>query len=214
MLPHTAASLAALHCSHAVRPALRAITRATAEEVESYSTMDLPALLAIWRGLVMKARGAIARVDALDAQACPVPAARRAEAHAAIRDVGIQMKRLHHLLVRTGGVAACWGSPALTGLAGPRFPLALLRWVDRTRLLACACEVTALARCSCACNPVPCTDAARIPAVHAVGRGALGDWRVGDGRCRRATEPLGGRHTGCSGHAHPGVARLPAPVPP
>ncbi|GBF89264.1 hypothetical protein Rsub_02141 [Raphidocelis subcapitata] len=87
-LPHLAPGCCILH-----------IEGATAEEVESYSTMDLPALLAIWRGLVMKARGAIARADALDAQACPVPAARRAEAHAAIRDVGIQMKRLHHLLM-------------------------------------------------------------------------------------------------------------------
>jgi hypothetical protein len=97
--------------------------RITAEEVECYKTMDLPAFRKRWRALVAEARAAIARVDALNAQASVAPATgeaagqqaeapaeararARAEARAALWDVGVRLSRTHHLLVRGRG-AVC-----------------------------------------------------------------------------------------------------------
>jgi hypothetical protein len=85
-------------------------SRVTAEEVECYKTMDLPAFHQRWRALVAEARAAIARFDALDAQAGSAAtgdaAARRADARSTVWDVGVRLSRTHHLLVRSGAVLA------------------------------------------------------------------------------------------------------------
>jgi hypothetical protein len=103
-------SLAAVVLNPAAPPfwAPRA-ARVTAEEVECYKTMDLPAFHQRWRPLIAEARAAIARVDAFDAQASAASATgeaaaqqakARAEARAALWDVGVRLSRAHHLLVR------------------------------------------------------------------------------------------------------------------
>jgi hypothetical protein len=99
------------------------VARVTAENVECYKTMELPAFHARWRALITEARDAIARVDAPEAAEgieAAEAAARRAEARTALWDVGVRIMRAHHLLVRAWLSRMCFqGSGAQRASQAP-----------------------------------------------------------------------------------------------